>query len=245
MATHRTDPDRPEHRPQADRPDQPGRGRRAATGILGGILVVSGLGQRSVRGLAMAAVGGVLVVRALGERGRPVRSRRDQDGAGEPTTVTRSILVDADAADLYETWRDPEQLSRIVGHFADVFAPDEDRLRWTVQAPRDRQLTWETRVVAAEPGRRVTWRTPEDATVPNEWTVAFEPAPGDRGTKVTLTATFDVPGGALADLTLSQLDVVPDVVAGNALRRLKSLAETGEIQTGAANTSARGRGDVL
>lgn len=199
----------------------------------------------------MALAGGWLLARALRDdgrieralrpRARTVGGRTDRPGP----SVSRSITVGRPADELYEVWRDPDQFSEVVGRFAEVTALDEDRLHWTVRGPRGRDVSWETRVVDEEPGEYLRWEASEDATLPNEGTVRFRPAPGDRGTEVTLSVDFDPPGGALGDAALQRLDVVPEALAGTALRRFKALVESGEIPTLEGNPSARGSGDLL
>ena len=254
-----TESDRPGTRPQQSDRASTGTGKdrvkRATSAVLGSTLLVRGLRRGSLRGTATALVGGWLLSRAL--RGdarieRALRSRTaigsgkdDRTGATEATAVSRSITVGKPKDDLYETWRDPDQFSRIMGHFADVTSPNEDSLHWTIHGPRGRDVSWETRIVEAEPGEFLRWETPEDATMPNEGSVRFRPASGDRGTVVTLSLSFDPPGGAVGNAALKQLDIVPKTLAGTALDRFKSLVESGEIQTLEGNPSARGKGDLL
>ena len=203
----------------------------------------------------MAARGGWLLSRALGGESRIERAvgsrlrtgfeRDDRTGAADATAVSRTVTVGRPPEELYEVWRDPDRLSSILGHFADVTASDEDRLHWTLHGPRGRDVSWETRIVEAEPGELLRWETPPDAVLPNEGTVRFREAPGGRGTEVTLSLEFDPPGGGFGDATFERLDVVPETVVGEALRRFKRLAETGEIPTLEGNPSGRGAGDLL
>lgn len=202
----------------------------------------------------MALVGGWVLSRALGVDARLRRtfgSRGSTSGgsverAGEvkAVEVSRSITIGEPADDLYEAWRDPETFSRVMGHFAEVTSPDGDRFYWTVHGPLGQEVSWESRLVEEEPGEFLRWETPPDATLPNEGSVRFRPAPGDRGTVATLSLVFDPPGGTLGDTVLEQLDVVPETLAGTALGRFKSLVETGGIQTLEGNPSARGRGGL-
>lgn len=254
-----TESNRPGERPQRSDSASTGtiidRVKRAAPAVVGGALLVRGLRRRSLRGAATAVVGGWLLSRALGGNARIERALRprtmigrmkdDRTRADDVTTISRSIIVGRPADELYEAWRDPEQFSQVMGHFAEVTASDEDRYRWTVHGPRGRDLSWETRIVEAEPGEVLRWETPADATVPNEGSVRFRPAPGDRGTVVTLSLDFDPPGGAVGNAALERLDIVPETLAGRALSRFKSLVETGEIPTLEGNPSARGDGDLL
>jgi uncharacterized membrane protein len=230
------------------------RSKRAVSGVVGAALLVRGLRRRSLTGIATAIAGGWLAYRSIRGSGRRARSSGwssrtgtgtdQQRGEAELADVERTSTIDASAEELYETWRDPDQLERIVGHVGEVTSVGGDRLRWSVDAPRGRTISWETHVVDEEPGEYVRWRTPEDAKVPNEGTIRFSPAPGNRGTEVTLSVHFDPPGGAIGTAALKRLDVVPGVLVGTALRRFKSLVETGEVPSLEANPSARGKGDL-
>ena len=200
-----------------------------------------------------ALAGGWLLSRALGGSDRvkeTLRSRAGGGGAGGRTergvtAATRSITVARPADELHELWRDPDEVSRIVDRFADVTPRGEDGLRWKVEGPYGRTISWETRVVEEGPGEYIRWETPGDAMLPMEGSVRFRPASGDRGTVVTLSVSFDPPAGSLGDAALTRLGVVPESLVGGVLDRFKSLAETGEVPTLDGNPSGRGRGDAL
>jgi uncharacterized membrane protein len=203
----------------------------------------------------MALVGGWFLVRtlrgaprieqALDGRTRPGSGGTDSTEMADTTTVSQSITVGRPADELYETWRDPDQFSRIMGHFADITSSGEDMYRWTIHGPRGRDLSWNTRIVETEPGEFLRWEALADATVPNEGSVSFQPAAGDRGTVVTLSLDFDPLGGTVGNAVLKRLGIVPETVAGEALRRFKQLVESGEIPTLAGNPSTRGQGDLV
>lgn len=199
----------------------------------------------------MAVAGGWLVADALRGSDRPSEGLRSRAGAGgrdEPardTEASRSITVARPADELHDLWRDPERLSLVMGGFAEIDSSDGDRLRWSVDGPLDREIAWETDVVEEERGELIRWRTPEDAMLPNEGSVRFREARGDRGTVVTLSISFDPPGGTLGEAALKRLEIVPESLVATALDRFKSLAETGEIPTLRGNPSGRGKGDLL
>jgi len=214
----------------------------------GMVLLVRGLQQRSRRGAVTALTGSVLLVTSLGQNERikqVLQSRTGVGGEAEEPAFSRSVVVGRPAEELYETWRDPEQFSEIVGHFADVSETDDGDFEWTVHGPRGRDVSWETGIVEETPGEVLRWETDEDAAIPNEGAVRFTPAPGDRGTVVTLSLRFDPPGGGVGNKALERLDAGPEMLVGTALDRFKSLAETGEIQTQEGNPSARGEGDLV
>lgn len=251
-------PEHERHRPDAPREDSgraPGTLSRGVQFVLGTALVAYGRRQQSRRGTAVALGGAAVAVRALGGQSWLREALTDRtDGDTEPmatapqarqTAVRRSITVGASPDELYDRWRDPETLSEVMGHFAEVTPVDEDRFRWTVHGPYGRDIGWETHVVEAEPGEVVRWETPTDAVLPNEGEVRFEPAPGDRGTMVTLSVAFDPPGGTLGSAALEHFDIAPKTLAGVALDRFKSLVESGETPTLEGNPSGRGAGDAV
>lgn len=244
--------------PTGSRPNV-GRRERLASAALGGVLLVRGLRRRSLAGVASALAGGALVYRGVTGHsylyealGSGAEAEHEGEGpAPEATaqpTVERSITIDESPDELAERLRDPEQLDRIVGPFADVASAgageDDERHRWRVEAPFGRTLEWEMLLADAESDERLRWRS-EDAPIPNEYTLSFEPAPADRGTQVAARVQYDPPGGALGNAAMDRLGFAPEALLGTALRRLKSLAETGEIPTTEANPSARGKGDLV
>ncbi|SEV85324.1 SRPBCC family protein [Natrinema salifodinae] len=241
-------------RPDSERSRPLGRGERLASASVGGMLLVAGIKRRSLGGVAMALGGGWLVARGISGSGRSLRAfgsggetdhGAGEDGAGGDLTVERSITVGAPADDLAQYWRDPERLTRIMGSFAVITGAGEDRHHWEVETPRGPNLSWETEIVDDEPGEVLRWESVDGATIANEGTVRFRPAPGDRGTEVTLRLRFEPPGGAVGTAVAQRLGIVPKTLAGNALRRFKSLVETGEIPTLERNPSGRGSGDLV
>lgn len=226
---------------------------RIASAVAGGTLVAVGLRRRSLGGVTAALLGTGLLYRGVTGRSRLYRAlesgpgNHDRPPWGTPagTTVRRTVTVGGSPEELHERWRDPEQLSQVLGHVGEVTAAGEGQYEVTVDAPFGRRLSWTVRVVEESPGDLLRWESLSDAAIPNEGAVHFDPAPDDRGTEVTLAVTLDLPGGAVGAAVLSALGVGLDPIVGTALRRFKSLAETGEVQTLEGNPSARGLGDLL
>ncbi|WP_436927731.1 SRPBCC family protein [Halosimplex amylolyticum] len=229
------------------------RRNRAAAAITGGALLLYGITRRSVRGIAAAIAGGWLLSRAVrrsesaGGSGNWT-AQRDQSPTGAPRDapdVQRSITVERPAEELYDRWRDPETHEQIWAHFAEVEQVGEDRQHWALTGPGDVTVEWDAEVVAAEPGEFLRWKSLPGARVPNEGSVRFKSRADGEETEVTLHLRFDPPGGRVGTALLERLDLLPDAAAGTALRRFKSLVETGEIPTLERNPSARGEGDLL
>lgn len=226
-----------------------GQVERMASTVLGGALLTLGLRRRSLGGTAIALTSGELlyrgisgrrhVLRALGLGTPGTRARHEVGSRAEPPAVERSFTIGKPAEELSRLWREPRSLSQIMGHFAEVTPADGDRMHWRVHGPLGRSLEWDTRFVEERPGELLRWESLEGAELPNQGSVRFRPAPGSWGTEVTLHIRFNPPGGALGEALMKRLGFVPSLLALRALRRFKSLAETGELPTLAHNPSAR------
>ncbi|WP_164011309.1 SRPBCC family protein [Pyxidicoccus trucidator] len=231
------------------------RMKQLASAMLGGALLSLGLKSRSLGGLAVALAGGGLIYQgALGrtlarrvpgiEGFRSLRTlgrrRSVEAGAGTGRAVLeRSITIQKPGHELYRAWRVAENLSKVMGHFAEVTTVGPDLQHWKVRGPLGRSFEWDSHIVEEHPGEFLRWESMPGAELPNEGQVRFRPAPADWGTVVTLRLRFSPPGGALGDAAMKLLGQVPTALAHTALRRFKSLVETGEIATTRPNPAAR------
>jgi uncharacterized membrane protein len=160
-------------------------------------------------------------------------------GADRKHDVERAITIGKTADELRTSWRDPRTLPQIMASFASVRATGDGRMQWQIDGPLGRAYQWQTESVD-RPDGSIGWRSVGDGTISNEGWLRFQPAPGDRGTVVTLHIRFDPPGGALGEGLLKLLGTTPlEIVADGALRRFKNLVETGEIPTTVRQPAAR------
>ena len=202
--------------------------------------------ERVLFGLGLAAAAGAaFFVGAKLLSGRPgdfasdaprstARRRGDRQGADAARTVT----INRPAQELYDFWRDFENLPQFMDNIRVVTKLDATRSHWVIEAPAGTSVEFDSRVVADVPGRLIEWQSEEGASVPNRGKVEFlEAAPG-RGTMVRATISYDPPGGAIGKALAKVLQREPNVQARRDLRRFKQLMETGEV-TSSAGPSAR------
>ncbi|MBW3657051.1 MAG: SRPBCC family protein [Actinobacteria bacterium] len=179
-------------------------------------------GQRERTAKATAAVAAIGVVdlvaslRAGGDAGRAVRS-------------VSSLTVNRAPDEVYRRWRRLEDLPGFSSHVTSVEVRDRRRSHWVATAPGGTTVEWDAEIVADVPGRRIAWRSLPGADVANEGTIRFAPAPGDRGTEVTLELRYDVPGGGAGRAIARMLGEHPEQAAEDDLRRFKQMVETGQV----------------
>jgi len=227
--------------------------RRPAAGVwarvAGDALDLATLGAATAptnpkRGRALGAVGAVAGITALDAvTALRLGGGRNQAGAASAAAeATRALTIDKPVAHLHRLLRRADTLARLLGHDGEVTVLDPNRARWRAPGPLGRTLEWETRVVEDRPGELIRWQSPPDTGIPNQGEIRFRPGPAGWGTEVALRLRLEPPGGPLAKAAVALGGLAPDLLARQALRRFKSLAETGEIPTLHRQPAARGEG---
>ncbi len=147
---------------------------------------------------------------------------KDADGK---QWVRTSVLVQRDAAELYALWHNVEDAPRWQEQVTEVKATGPTTSHWTMQAG-DKTISWDAVILNDEPGKRIAWRS-TGGDIDEAGEVIFEPAPGNRGTQVTVLMEFRV--GKIASVVATLLNRNPKQAVIENLRHFKAFAETGEI----------------
>ncbi|GAA6524974.1 SRPBCC family protein [Intrasporangium sp. DVR] len=174
--------------------------------------------------LAVAALGVAAVVQRA-------RTRSGQHGRGRPgpLSLRASVTVNRPPDEVYAYWRSFENLPTFMTHLESVTASEGNRSRWVARAPFGRTVTWDAELTGDEPGQRISWRSLPGADIDNSGTVHFAPAPGDRGTEVSVALHYDVPGGKVGQAVATLLGEEPEQQVRDDLRRFKQVLETGDV----------------
>jgi uncharacterized membrane protein len=224
-----------------------GSAERAVSVAAGSILALQGISRGSIPGLIGAAVGGLLIYR--GASGNcPVYSAMEINTAEpEPQTlveqqeeidrrgihVEQAFLINRSAEELYDYWRNFENLPRIMSHLERVTVLDEKRSHWAAKVPRlaGSTVEWDAEITADERGRRIAWRSLPGSELDTTGEIRFSPAMGDRGTESHVFMNYIPPAGKLGNFIATMLGNRPRTVIRDDLRNFKRLMETGEIPT--------------
>ena len=158
---------------------------------------------------------------------------RHLDAEKGDVLIGRSVTIDRPRQELYAFWRDFNRLPRFMHNVKSVSVVDALRSHWVVEAPAGKTVEWDSTITADEPGRLIAWRSEEGASIRNSGQVEFRDSPDGRGTVVTVTLTYDPPGGSVGKMIATLFQKEPKVQARQDFRRFKQLMETGEISTAA------------
>lgn len=205
--------------------------------IVGGAaLVAYGLRRPTPAKLAAAALGGLMVSRGLarapiGQRALQLSGGVRQLTGSRPIHVRKSVTVARSTSDVYEFFRDFRNLPTFMKHLAQVEPTGHNQWHWTVHGPGGVMVEWDAEVTEEVPGQCLAWKTSPQSILQNAGRVEFKPAPGGRGTEVTVTLQYQAPAGRLGRAVAKALGREPDLQLRGDLRRLKQRLEAGEVVT--------------
>ncbi len=209
---------------------------RWGTLIGGGALVLLGLRQGSLRGALTALAGGGLIYRgATAQTGI-----QDALGMNDSIKVEKTVTIgNKSPEELYQFWRNFENLPRFMKHLKHVSVINERRSHWIATAPMGGSIEWDAEIINEQENRLIAWASVEGADVDNSGFVRFQPAPDGRGTEIKVVIEYNPPGGAVTANLAKLFGEEPKQQIGDDLRRFKMLMEAGEIATTEGQPSGR------
>jgi len=218
---------------------------------LGLLLVAAGIGGRTRKSRILLATGSVAAIAALdllyarrfsGIAQLPAADTTDGSGEHErgPIVVRKTISVSKSPEEAYRFWNDPENLTRYIRRVHSISHVRDNLWRWVVSGPGGATLEWDAEVTE-RPNEGISWCTTEDSDVLHAGEVTFRPAPGNRGSVVTVEIEYEPPGGRAGALFASMIGASPGQQLAASLLRYRQLLETGEIARTEGQPAGRSR----
>jgi len=155
--------------------------------------------------------------------------------------VTRAITVDRPASELFEFWRNFENLPRFMAHLRSVTVKDDRHSHWVAKGPAGTDVEWDAEIVNEHPNEMIAWRSLAGSDVETAGSVRFDPATGGRGTVVKVELKYDPPAGVLGVTVAKLFGQSPDKQVAVDLMQFKQVMETGEIARTEGQPSGRVR----
>jgi uncharacterized membrane protein len=140
-----------------------------------------------------------------------------------------SCVVNRSPEEVYNFWRNFENLPRFMRHLESVEDLGDGRSHWTAKGPAGMKVEWDATIVAVVPGEVITWRSLENSDVDNAGAVRFERAPGDRGTIVKVNIEYHPIAGVIGATVAKLFGEEPEQQLDDDLRRFKQVMEVGEV----------------
>lgn len=214
---------------------------RVAAALGGASLMILGMQKKSLPGLGLAAFGGFLLYRGItGQRGRRRSGRNVSVPYESGIRVDRTIVIGKSPEEVYQYWRNLENLPRFMRHLQSVQEVDNKHSHWVAKAPAGRSVEWKAEIINEIPNKLIGWRSLEGADVDNAGSVHFAPVDGGFGTEVRVSLQYNPPGGALGALFAKLFGEEPSRQIADDLDRLKQMMENGAISSGKQRTVPSG-----
>lgn len=188
-------------------------------------------------GAAMAVAGGFLLYRSLtghcpGYTALRTGTAKETDSEnaviphGQGIRVEKSVIIARPSQEIYDFWRNFENLPRFMSHLESVTIGDGNRSHWVAKAPMGKTVSWDAAVINETAGEMIAWKSVEPADVPNTGTVWFRPL-GENATEVRVVLEYDPPAGLLGAAVARLWGEEPGVQIQDDLNHLKHIFESG------------------
>jgi uncharacterized membrane protein len=191
-------------------------------------LLAIGLRKSESRPRTIVAIGSVVGIGIADTVDAMRNTRAVERDQSDPRRVRESITVRAAPEEVYRFWHDFQNFPRFMAHLESVQVMN-GRSHWKATAPAGRTIEWDAEIVEDRPNQLISWRTLPNATVSNAGSVRFAPAPGNRGTEVTVELRYEPPGGTFAAAAAALTGEHPRQQVRDDLRRFKQVLETGTV----------------
>ncbi len=189
----------------------------------GGALAIIGLTRKSWPGAALAAAGGLMVAGGV---------KTMRNGRPQAIHVEKSFMVNRPVEEVYQFWRNFENLPKFMRHLKSVRNTGDKESRWQARAPIAGSVEWDAEIIDEQPNAYIVWRSKDGATVPNYGSVRFDKnSDYHGGTRLTVSLDYEPPAGKLGSIFATMFGEDADQQIREDLRRFKQIMETGEIPT--------------
>jgi uncharacterized membrane protein len=179
----------------------------------------------SNRGRVAFATANVLAVTALDV----ICAMQLSGGRNQGIHAQGTCIVNRSPEEVYNFWRDFQNLPRFMRHLQSVVDMGDGRSHWKAKGPAGMEVEWHATIVADVPGEVITWRSLEGSDVDNAGAVRFERATGGRGTIVKVNIEYLPVGGVIGSTVAKLFGEEPGQQLDDDLRRFKQVLEVGEV----------------
>lgn len=208
---------------------------RLICSMTGAAFLLHGVKRRGWNGVATALLGGAfLYIGATGRnalyRGLGIHLVRTTGGR-QRAEVIKTMTINRPVGELFAFWRDFRNLPHVMSHLESVEILSEKRSHWKAKAPAGIAVEWDAEIVNEKPDALIAWQSCEGASIAHWGVVRFNPAPGNRGTEVTIELEYEPIGGATGVALAKLFGEEPSQQIEDDLRRFKQIMEAGEVPT--------------
>jgi uncharacterized membrane protein len=202
--------------------------------LAGSLMVFLGWSRRSLAGLFFLLSGGYLLYRGVTGfcalyKAMGINMAKRDEGTG--LSIEKTVTVNRPISDVYQFWRNFENLPRFMQHLATVQPDGPGRTHWIANAPGGITFEWDAEIIEERENEVIAWRSLPGADIDNRGLVYFSKAPAGRGTEVKVKLEYYPPGGVAGVAFAKLFNRITAQQIKEDMRRFKQVLEAGEIPT--------------
>jgi len=165
----------------------------------GGYLLYKGLSKND-KSYAQIGSGGAMLLRGISGY-CPIYDAVDhlKNDKSSNVNIRVSSVIDKPIGEVYNFWRDFENLPKFMNHLESVKPLSYTTSKWTAKGPAGvGKITWKAEIVKDEKDRLISWNSiDEESTIKNAGKVVFRPS--GNGTEVIVTISYHAPLGVAGE----------------------------------------------
>jgi uncharacterized membrane protein len=196
----------------------------------GAVLLAVGLTRRGVAS-GLLKLGGAAMLYKGAAGYQPLREALGMSRCGDQSEISHSAIrvessvdVDRPAGELYQLWRDFENLPAFMTNVLEVDILDPVRSHWMVKGPGNMVAQWDAEVIKDIPNELIAWKTIDGSSVDHAGSVHFEAL--DNGmTRIRVVLRYDPPAGAVGTMVAKLARTDPQRQVDSDLGRFKRMLE--------------------
>ena len=137
---------------------------------------------------------------------------------------TRSIVVLANAADVYQIWANFENFPRFMKYIKSITVTGPRTSHWVMAGPLGVDIEWDAETTRLDENERVAWNSIKGSDIKTRGEVTFREL-GPNETEVTVTLQYDPPAGAAGE-AVAELFANPEKRVRDDLEHFKEHVES-------------------
>jgi len=190
---------------------------------------ISGKNKSILKGIA----GGTMLARGISGY-CPVYDAVEKSGklSGNNVNIRTSLQIDKQVNEVYDFWRNLENLPKFMSHLSSVKEIDNLKSEWTAKGPAGiGSLTWKAEILMDEPGKVLSWHSLPGSTVDNAGKITFKET-GYNSTELEVVISYHAPLGIAGETAAKLLSPIFQKFVKSDIENFKKYIEEG------ANTPA-------
>ena len=196
--------------------------------IAGGLIGLYALKRRGLGGLFAAGVSAGLLYRSVRDNGLANGGwlrRLFHTAASQMVPFERQMIIDRPPEEVYEFWRDPENLAVYLPRIRNVEQLQQNLTRWQLKLTDSLRIQWTAELVEDRPGELIVWKTRNPSDLYHEGWVQFQPRRGGDSTQMTVRLYLLAPGGTPGAKALKNLHEGPFRFFADDMQRVREILE--------------------